>query len=162
MIRKTRLRWLVLALVLGLAGLAGVLVRTADQPVADGSVVVVASEPVVRAAPVEASIAPEPALIGVFLDRARSTAQFQLADGTKRSIAVNQQLQPGWTLLSVDSGSATFETRSGRKRVELGAGDAQRLAEIPAAQEGQAVLIPEVPARTEDGEIVTRCTDPEC
>jgi hypothetical protein len=154
MTRKPLL-WLVP--LLGAAALLAFLLRTADTPPASGVVAVAAApEPVPTASPPPMALAP-PELTRVMLDGARSTGRFRLADGSERVIGPGALLQPGWTLAALDSGSARFDTPDGPRHVPLSAAPV-----VEARAPARTVLVPDAPAKTADGEAVTRCTDPEC
>lgn len=151
--RKSTL-WLLVVLVGG-AALFGFLYSTAEPAPSPGVVLVSAPlAPVPSAMPVER---PLPDLVRVVVNGPASLARFRLADGSERTLGIGQPLFPGWTLSALDSGSATFATPTGDRRIALSA--PPPVEEVPRTR---TVVVPDAPATSADGQAVERCTDPEC
>jgi hypothetical protein len=162
MTRIQPLRWLGVVIMICAALLSGSFLLPRDEASQGGNVVVAAPDPVPVAAPGEVPIRADPVLISVLLHGRGSSARLRLASGTSRSVALDQQLMPGWTLVAVESGSVTFATPDGRKQLSfVGVAAEERQASVSDAK-SSTVLIPEASARSADGQTVERCLDPEC
>lgn len=160
MTRIHPLRWLSVVILIGVALLSALLLIPQDAPSQGGSVVVTAFSP----APTSPRhvVEAEPVLVSVLLQGPASTARLRLADGSIQSIALNQQLRSGWTLVALDTASATFATPAGRKHLKFEGAVADETAASVLDRDAPTILIPETAARSADGEAIERCLDPEC
>ncbi|PXA98645.1 hypothetical protein DMC47_07500 [Nostoc sp. 3335mG] len=162
MTRIHPLRWLSVAILIFGSLLSALLLLPRDTPSQGGSVVVSAPSSVPVWPPTRAVAEAEPALVGVLLQGRASTARLRLADGSILSVALDQQPMPGWTLVAVDSASATFATPAGREQLKLEEGSADERSASTTDRDAPTILIPEAAARSADGEAIERCLDPEC
>lgn len=161
MTRTHPLRWLSVAILICVSLLSALLLLPRDTPSQGGSVVVTAPSPV-PVAPTHAVVEDEPVLVSVLLHGRASTARLRLADGSTLSVALNQQISSGWTLVALDSASGTFATPAGRKQLKLEGGGADEKSASVSDRDAPTILIPEAAARSADGEAIERCLDPEC
>src|SRR6218665_683274 len=146
---------LLLAVLVAGAGLLAFLGNRAEPAQPQGVVVVSATPTAAPSVPVPER--PTPVLVRVIVNGASSVATFRLADSAERPVGVGQALYPDWILRKLDTGSATFDTPTGERRIALSAPPV--VEETPRAR---TVVIPETHAKSADGEAVERCSDPEC